>query len=68
MSDKCPHCGGEMLDDTRDDRAEFWSAVQRCANCVYWEDATIQSDGTIIATAHEPNHPESPDSCEGEEG
>ena len=57
MSNPCPHCGGEMLDDTQDDRDDWWTVVWRCAKCDHCEEATIQPDGTIVAKGCSPIPP-----------
>ena len=70
MSDACPCCGGELVDDTRVDVLPYELGRQglqefhRCAGCDYWRETIHNADGTIIAVAHAPNSPVMPDSCE----
>jgi len=52
MSDTCPLCGGEMLDDTPKTLTTT-CLVQRCADCDYWEEET-PVDGIPVAVGHEP--------------
>lgn len=53
MSNACPHCGGEMLDDgpLTDGEEGLW--VYRCVDCPYYVEARKQPDGTIVAVGHE---------------
>lgn len=51
MSDTCPHCGGEMVDDTLKTLTQS-CLIKRCGQCHYWEELTFD-DGTIVAVGHE---------------
>lgn len=58
MIDICPLCGAAMLDDTQDDRDEFWQVTWRCSGCKYFERTSITLDGTVVAVGHEPEEGE----------